>query len=296
MNTETPNKPGLLLIAGAVLGAALAASGILESPGPTLGKDLVASVNGKHISKTEYLGYLDLLARDKRNPMTGADRRHVLERIIEEKLLLDRGLGIDLPYSDPKVRKAIVNAMIQTIISDVSSAEPDPELLREFYQQNQQYFASPGQIQVQRMVFRGAEARQRAAAAHARLGAEAWGSVAATMADKDILSLPGSLLPISKLRGYIGPSLTDLALNLPVGGFSAPQPDQAGFTIVKLLALQHSETPALEKIREQVLREFQRRAGDDALRDYLEELREAADISIDEQFLQQLDQLEPASG
>ena len=296
MNTEAPNKPGLLLIAGALLGAALAASGILETPSPTLGKDLVASVNGKFISKADYLGYLDLLARDKRNPMTTTDRRHVLDRIIEEKLLLDRGLGIDLPYSDPRVRKAIVNAMIQTIISDVSTAEPDPKQLREFYQENSKYFASPAQIQVQRMVFRGADARQRAEAAHARLGAEEWDSVAATMADKDILSLPGSRLPISKLRGYLGPTLTDLALNLSVGGFSAPQADQAGFTIVKLLALQHSEPLELEKIREQVLREFQRRAGDDALRDYLEELRDAADIRIDEQFLRQLDQLEPSSG
>ncbi|MCZ6830901.1 MAG: peptidylprolyl isomerase [Gammaproteobacteria bacterium] len=289
MNTESTSKPGLLLVMGALLGAILAASGVLEAPKPELGNELVASVNGEYISKSDYLGYLDLLARDKRNPMSAADRRHVLDRIIEEKLLIERGLGIGLPYSDPKIRKSIVDAMIQTIISDVSSAEPDRSNLQEFYHQNSNYFASLARIRVQRMVFRGEDAQQRAQAAYASLSAEDWHTVARKMADTDILSLPGSMLPISKLRGYLGPTLTELALNLPVGGYSPPHADQAGYTILQLLDLQRSEPQPLEKIREQVLREFQRRADDNALREYLQELREAADISIDEEFLERLE-------
>ena len=185
--------------------------------------------------------------------------------------------------------------MIATIISDVSSADPEPDILRKFYSQNSNYFASPARVQVQRMVFRGEDAQQRAQAAHARLDAEDWHAVAGEMADTDMLSLPGSMLPINKLRGYLGPTLTELAVKLPVGGYSPPLSDQAGYTIVQLLDLQRSEPQPLERIREQVLREFQRRAGDDALREYLEELREAAEISIDEKFLERLNQMESAS-
>jgi hypothetical protein len=224
--------------------------------------------------------------------MSAADRRHVLDRIIEEKLLIERGLGIGLPYSDPKVRQAIVNAMIQTIISDVSSAEPAPGKLYAFYQQNSDYFASPARARVRRMVFRGPDAQQRALAARASLDSNDWLFVEGSMADTDILSLPGSLLPISKLNGYLGPALTELALSLPVGGYSLPQADQAGYSIVMLVDLQRSEARPLAEVREQVLREYQRRAGDDALREYLEELRETAEIGIDDAFLERLEQLE----
>ena len=75
MSTTAANKPGLILILGALLGACLAASGILEAPKPELGKELVARVNGEYIGKSDYLDYLELLARDKRNPMSTQDRR-----------------------------------------------------------------------------------------------------------------------------------------------------------------------------------------------------------------------------
>ena len=184
--------------------------------------------------------------------------------------------------------------MIQTIVSDVSNAEPEDDALQAFYQKNNNYFARPARIQVQRMVFRGPDAQQRALTAHQSLASQAWHLVATSMADTDILSLPASMLPVSKLTGYLGPTLTEVALNLPVGGYSPPQAEQSGYSIVMLVDLQRSETQPLAEVREQVLREFQRRAGDDALREYLDELREAADIGIDEAFLERLEQHEAA--
>ncbi|MCP4040315.1 MAG: hypothetical protein GY733_25455 [bacterium] len=44
------------------------------------------------------------------------------------------------------------------------------------------------------------------------------------------------------------------------------------------------ESPPLDEIREQVAVDWRRRAGDRALRDYLDELRARADIEIAEGF------------
>lgn len=289
-------NPTLLLATGAMAGALLAATGIFPDGDLSLDTDRVASVNGETISKSDYLGYLDLLARDKRNPMTAADRRHVLERVIEEKLLIARGLEIDLPYSDPTVRKTIVNAMIQVIISDASSSVPSDTELEAFYAQNQNYFTQPARIQVRRLVFRGADAETRAAAAHEALRNRSWEEVKTSFGDSDILDLPGSHLPISKLRGYLGPTLAAAAQQLSPGEHSPPLSDQSGYTILQLLDLQRGAPPALDGIREQVAREYQRRAGDDALREYLQQLRAGADIVMDEAFLSQLDELAGAGG
>ena len=293
MSEGNTKRNNLLLIAGALLGAVLAATGILESAPRAPAGDVLAQVNDELISKADYLAYLDLLARDKRNPMTAADRRHVLDRLIEEKLLLQRALEIGVPFSDPTVRKTIINAMIETVTSDNVSAAVDESELLQFYQQNQAYFAPPALAQVRRMVFRGDNAGTRAAAAAQSLqdGGD-WQQVQAQLADTDILALPASLLPLNKLRGYLGPTLTQAALALPPGSNSDALKEQAGFSILQLLNLQTGTPPPLSQIRDRVLREYQRRAADQALRDYLDQLRAGAEVQIDESFLLQLNQLE----
>lgn len=288
MNSPVSHTATRLLAAGALLGAILAATGLLDWQNRTPGDNVVARIDDIEISKSDYLAYLDLLSRDKRNPMTEADRRHVLDRIIEEKLLIERGLSLDLPHSDPKVRKTIVNAMIETIVSNVSSAEPDEDELKAFYTENKNYFALPAQVQLRRMVFRGENALERAESARNRLDNEDWQQVEAELADRDILSLPGSPLPVAKLRGYLGPSLTEAALALQSGQYSRPIREQAGYSILWLQDLQRTAPQPYDGIREQVAREYQRRAGDAALRSYLDQLRREADVIIDEVFLEEL--------
>jgi len=288
---KTSSRGTRWLAIGAICGAVLAATGLLEKVGTSLSSELLAEVNESNISKKDYLGYLELLARDKRNPMRDEDRRHVLNRLIEEQLLIERGLELGLPTSDPTVRKAIISAMIQSVISDTATDEPAAEALEEFYQQNSDYFAKPSRIQVQRMVFRDQNKEQsyhRAQQAHLALQNSSFVEVKQRLADRDILSLPNTLLPINKLRGYIGPSLTKQALAMRQNSYSPPIEDGSGYTILWLLTLQKSESMPLGEIRDQVIREYQRRQGDQALKVYLSELREDANIVIDEDFLKNL--------
>jgi parvulin-like peptidyl-prolyl isomerase len=288
---DSPVSPRLL-VAGAVLGALLAATGLLESSDALLPADQVALVNGQPITKADFLGYLELLARDKRNPLDDSDRRHVLDRVIEERLMVDRGLELGLPHSDPAVRKTIVNAMIQLAIADSANVEPDERALAEFFDANRAYFTPADRLQLRRLVFRGEGSASRATEAHRRLATEDWAAVATELADTDLLSLPSSPLPVTKLRGYLGPSLTDAALQLPPGSISEPIADQGGYTILQVLSHQGDAAPPLPSIREQVAREYRRRAGDQALRDYLEGLRRHADVSVDEEFLAGLNRLD----
>ncbi len=160
----------LLLAIGASLGFLLAVSGLLE-PGAPDTQAAVASVNDFDISKEEYLAYLSMLARDKRNPLTDSDRRHILNRMIEEKLLVSRGIDIGLAETDPNIRKVISTALIETIIADSSIEEPDIEELKNFYQRNQQYFARAPRLQLQRIVFR--DDKQQQALQKARAAAQA---------------------------------------------------------------------------------------------------------------------------
>ena len=287
----TAKRANVLLAIGALCGFVLAASGLLES-GPPGMTDAIATVNNESISKEDYLNYLSLLAKDKRNPITAEDRRHVLNRMIEEKLIIERGLAIGLAQSDPNIRKVITNAMIATITADTAAQQADEDTLRKFYRQNQQYFSQPPRLQLQRMIFHldnKNTALYQARLAYQRVAAgEDFFSVKQQLSSPEVLSIPNSPLPPNKLRQYIGPALTEAALAMQSGTISEPLEDGNGYTLLYVTGNETAQARPFDEIKDLVASEYRRRAGDNMLRDYLQRLREQADIRIDEKFLSQL--------
>ncbi|MEH6551305.1 MAG: peptidyl-prolyl cis-trans isomerase [Pseudomonadales bacterium] len=293
-NISQAKRANLLLATGALIGIILAASGILQDSTGQLDKHTLANVNGKTISKAEYLGYIDRLEQEKRSPMTTADRRHVLDRMIDEKLLLDRGQQLGLPDSSAPVRKLIVQQVMQSAVSNVSAEQPSDKQLKQFYQDNIGYFTFPPRAHVRRLVFRNhaeSSAEQRATQAYQLLRAGGALSDAIAMADTDLLGLPGELLPRQKLLQYLGPSQTDKAFTLENGEISAPIADNGQYVLLIMLQRQDSQARPFDDIRELVISEYERRQGDQALADYLEDLREQANIHIDERFIDELEAL-----
>lgn len=291
----TSKRATTLLILGALGGFILAATGLLETS-TSQNIDAVATVNDELISKEDYLAYLSLLAKDKRNPLSEEDRRHVLNRMIEEKLIIERGLDIGLAQSDPSVRKSITNSMIQTVTADAATQEADKETLRDFYQQNQAYFSRPPRLQLQRVIFRSADHDQalaKATQAHQRLAAgEDFQSIKQQLGSPEVLSIPNSLLPPNKIRQYIGPKLTEAALLMRSGTISEPIKDSSGYTLLFVIANEPAQPQPFDEIESLVANEYRRRAGDQILRDYMQRLRDQADVRVDEAFLDSLSDIE----
>ncbi|MFQ3322887.1 MAG: parvulin-like peptidyl-prolyl isomerase [Pseudomonadales bacterium] len=290
---DQPQRANWLLVVGATIGIALAASGLLEDAKPALGMKTLAMVNGDGIDKAQYLNLLDLLAKDKRNPLTKEDQRSVLQRMIDEKLLLGRGIEIGLTESSPQVRKLIVQQVMQVVLSESETEQTGEQELRDFYQSNIAYFTIPPRLQVQRMLFKNVSStgdnQSRAQQAFdALVNGELYNTVKQQYADADLLSIPNDPLPKHKLLQYLGPIQTDIALGLNNGELSKPFKDGDNVVIIVVINHVKANVPPLEAIRPQVQSEFERRRGDDALASYLEDLRTIADITIDEKFLDDL--------
>jgi parvulin-like peptidyl-prolyl isomerase len=279
-----------LLGLGAALGLALAAAGILRGeagdPG-ALPEGAVASVNGTLVRREAYERAVQALAADRRDPLGEAEKRHVLERLVDEELLVQRGLELGLAQSDRRVRGDLVSSVIQAVVSQSESEEPDDGQVEAFYAEQRDYFARTGRLQVRQIWVRGppardeGEARTRADEVVGRLRAgEPFDAVDAALGDRPVAPLPSDPLPAAKLREYLGPTATRAALELEPGGISEPQRSSAGYHVLQLLDREPGIVPPLDEIREEVRAELRRRAGDLALRDYLEELRERADLLL----------------
>lgn len=133
----------ILLALGSLVGICLGVLSALGSKTPLdrLPADAVAVVNGVPIRAEDYRRAVAMLAGDKRNPLTQADRVHVLDRLIEEELLIQAAVSERLVDHDRAVRQAITRAMLAVIVTDSASARPSREELRAFHADNAALFA-----------------------------------------------------------------------------------------------------------------------------------------------------------
>ena len=136
-SSQTKRRARIMLGVGAAIGIMLAAAGAFAPSGPGAGAlptDAIARVNKKTITTEEFARAMALLTRDKGNEITDEDRARVLNGLIDEELLVQRGIEMGIIDSDRAVRKAISTAMIQTIVAESSSKQPSEDDLRAFYE------------------------------------------------------------------------------------------------------------------------------------------------------------------
>ncbi len=289
--------------------------GLLEAPGDEsdLPAGAVARVGERVIRRVDYERVLAGVEQDLRGPLDVAMRRRVLERMIDEELLVQRALDLGLAAVDRRIRGELTSALIDSIVSGAEAEEPDARAVEAHFETNRDFFTRPGRLHARSLFFSsrsdrplgsgsgsgadsrprssGADeprtaARERARRAAARLARdEPLEYVRRALADPQVSPLPDVLLPASKIRDYLGPRLLATIESLEVGEWSDPVESETGFHLVQLVDREPPVTPPLEEVRALVRQDLERRRGDDALRQYLDELRAWIPVSVDESIL-----------
>ena len=278
-------RGSLLLFAGAAIGLILAAAGFARPRvDGMLGGDAVARVNGEPIRSEDYARAVAALAQDRRGGLADGDRRHVVDRLIDEELLVQRALELGLVRSDAKVRADLTVAVIAAATAGAGAREPTQAEVEAFYARERDFFARPGRVRARQIFCRASDtndpaalARARDAAAKLRAG-EDFATVRTAHGDEEIAPLPDALLPAAALREYLGPTALRTLLELAPGETSDPVRSGSGYHILQVLERQPDATPPLAEIRGEVAAEVRRRAGETALRSYLDGLRARARI------------------
>ena len=287
MPDAAQRRPLLWLAAGAATGVAFAAWGLLgtDARGAALPKGAVASVNGTLLYAEDYQRLVEGVESDTREPASAELRRRVLDRMIDEELLVQRGVELGLIESDRRIRADITQAMIQSIVVETEDQKPEPDELRKFYEEEAGFFTQPGRVRAAQVFFRvrapGDEAAvmEKATQAQQRLQAgEPLAQVRASLGDEEVSPIPDTLLPPAKLREYIGPTALRAVMDLAPGAISAPVRSGMGVHVFQLVEREEPRVPPFEEVADQVQAEWVRRAGDRALRGYLDELRSSGQV------------------
>ena len=272
----------LVLSAGLIVGALLAGLSIIQESNLSNFK-YAAKIEDTSISMEKYLVQLEGLAKDKKSPISQKDKEYVLERMIEEELLIKRALDLGMLENNPIARGTIVQQMIKTIIAENMRYEVSDEELNEFFEENIGFFTKSSRLRIQQLYFsdEGTENSSFEDANRAydlSISGSSFVEVS-NLGSDSALKIPNSLMTLSKVREYIGPSLMNLARNLQPGTFSQPIKVPGDHKIIFLLEKELAGQPNLDQIKDVVLAEYSIRRDDNSLREYLENLKNWYDIS-----------------
>ena len=267
---------------GLIIGILLAALAIVEKNNIT-DQNWAAKIEDQLIPYERYQMQLEGLAKDKRSPLTDRDKEYVLERMIEEELLIKRAIDLGMLENNPMARGTIVQQMIKNIVTEGSRTEPQENELIEFFQENIGFFTKANRLRVRQIYFSkddfGDEVVEKAKDAFIRLNKGENFEEVALSGSKSALKIPDTLMNLSKVREYIGPSLMREAQLLKPGYSSAPKKVSGGYKIIYLVDREDAAQPEYSNIRSTVLSEFLKRRDDQSLRKYLDNLKNWYDVT-----------------
>jgi hypothetical protein len=202
----------IVLGMGAAVGILLAVAGALVPNTKDFSGNVVARVNGKAITLPDVDFALGRLSGDGQQTVTSKERSAALRWLVDQELLIQRGVEIGLLDSDLTVRKAIAGATIDTVVASVLAQEPTEEELRAFYTSHTAVFTVPAQVHVQHIscgdngdLHRARDQAEQASAAIAH--GMSFPKARERYGDEDNVPLPDALLPLSVLRRLLGPTL-----------------------------------------------------------------------------------------
>ena len=260
---------------GGLIGLVLAGYGVFEKTSDFnfQNQDAIALVNDVPIKNESYLRALDRYSSDSKNKMDDEDRAWVLQRLIEEELLVQRGFSLGMITSDNDVRGAIVRTLISSINTEAEAIVPEEEELINFYNNNKERFAYPATYSIEAWVSKTMIDTQIAIK---QLNNN--GSIEINKNTKRLENIPNGLLTLKKITEYLGPSIASELQPLSEGIAFSHYVNNRWY-IIQINQKNEESFAPIENIQIQLKNEYIRDQADKRLRAYIDNLKENASIN-----------------
>ena len=250
--------------------------------------DTLVTVNGYPITQSALRNAEKRIQSNSSDPMNPDDQEFLLQRLIDDELLLQHAEDLDILTTDPGIRKLLVRSSIDSIIEDSRSIPISDEQLRTFYEDHKSVFQRPSRIHIKVASFLKPEvARDTGEIIKKEVPFEL--AIAETKTG-ELIDIPSSLLPEHVLRRYLGSELSAVALSLSENQISSPITFGEFTYLIYVLAKEPEQQLSFDDSRLQVTSEYRSRHRQNALIDALTHLKNQADIRVDQSFLYQLAQ------
>ena len=253
----------------------------------------VATVNGESITEEQFLKYAINLGANIDSEDDINILELLLERMIEEELLVQRGIELSLHKNDIEVRKTIIQQVIAFIIQ-VEDAQPDEEELINYFQKNINKYKPTELIHVNSIfvesnnegsILLGSEYDFKSQKdlfdkIYSQLSFKSFSEVKNEFNQPQIVELPNKTISLKDCRLYLNNKVCNEIILLENEEISQPIFYQNGYFIFQMIEKKRAEIDGnfFEKVRDKVLFDYLNQKDDQKLIDYIKYLKNNADI------------------
>lgn len=291
-----PRRSLILYAAGAIIGLIIAGFGLFTAAGTKISgvpAEDVALINGRHILRSDFITQAQIETALPFAQTTKAQRQKVLGEMVDEELLVQRGLEVDLAASDPDVRMAEVNGVQLQVDADVLAQQPSDQVLLAYYNAHKDKYAAEGIMALRDLVIKpddnttAEEARDKAMkAAEAYRKGDGGDDVAATYSLKDSGALDRGDLFDFAVRIKLSPKLYALARTLTNHQASDPVEENGQFHVLLMDKHQIPPERTFADARDAVLQDYKKDEQTRVENANLAYLKSKADIQLAPEFRQ----------
>ncbi len=291
-----PRRSLLLFASGAIFGLAIAGFGLFTAEGTRVSgvpSEDVVLVNGRHILRSDFLDQTEIETALPFAQTTQEQRMKVLNDMLNEELLVQRGLEIDLAASDPDVRLAMVTGVQVQVGADVLAQLPSDAQLQAYYDAHKDKYAGEGIMALRDLVLRKTEGesddevfeKAMKAAESFRKG-DAPDNIAATLGMMDSGALDRGDLFDFAVKIKLAPELYAIVEKMKTGEASAPIAQADGIHVFLMEKRMAAEQRSFAEARDAVMQDFKREEQARVENANLTFLKSKADIQLAPEFRQ----------
>jgi parvulin-like peptidyl-prolyl isomerase len=286
----------VLLASGALVGLAIAGYGLFTAKGTrsrAVPPEAIALVNQRPILRSDFMTQAQTEFTSPYAQTTREQRKKVLEDMINEELMVQRGLEIDLPSYDPDVRNALVAGVELEVSADVLAQQPTDTELRTYYEQHRDRYSTEGVMQLRDLVIKTDTAHPPASAlatAGAAVAALRRGQTLDTVIKKYQLVDSGRFMDAGHadtgdifqfaVRAKFDDALYQVTLPLKEGEVSDPVPESDGVHVIAMIKHRFPVPQTFEAASNQVWTDMRNGAQAKVRAADLSYLRGRADIIV----------------
>ena len=253
----------------------------------------VAIVNDVDITEDQFLKYAINLGADIEEEEDREILELILERMIEEELLVQRGLELDLHTKDVQVRKELIQQVINFIIK-IENAEPTNDQLEDYFLKNIKRYESNKKIQINTIFIKSLDPESQFLGTkydyktlenkfdqiYNDIESKSFTEAKNNYNQETFFEIPRDLINIKDCKQYLGPTICKTLSSFKKNQISNPIFYQDGFYIIKLEdnIKPKVDSSFFEDMKDKVLFDYNNERDDNRLKDYIQYLKDNAEI------------------
>jgi len=241
-------------------------------------QNAVALVNDMVITEDQYIKYISTLGIDTIDENEEELLEIVLEKMIEEELLLQKGIDLELHKFDIQIRKAIIQQVIDSVLLQ-NEEEVSENKLKEYYEKNKKKYQINKLIHLN-LIFLNSQKKEDIDLVLETIINSGFELARNQFHQNLFFSIPNRLISQKDCSQLLGVSLCKEIFELDLNDISDPMLYESGVLIAQIKNTNSNivDENLFTKLYDKILFDYKNSNDDKYFRDYIQYLKENANI------------------